>query len=197
MRTLKMMNLHPLSFRDVAFAILLTGESCLPHVASAAPQCQVWVSTPEVTYATVAKEGLIPNPKHENSLAFEHRQVQVSVICDAPSNMIVGFQDIRGGGKAFRFGHAGHLRLRVEQPQLDGNPITLNKVSSLDDTPGVAASALRVGPGESITPTPERFAPGRQLSFLLDIEPVIPTSAARPASLTEFESELSLSVTHR
>jgi hypothetical protein len=155
-------------------------------------RCTLSAGAPIIDYG-VQSRWQLQDATEQQKLTPGKRTLVVNIVC--PYSQTIGL--IVRGDKAsngdLRYGDRGHVILNLLDAQLDGQPVQLAKIAPDRGGYAVVATPLLLQPGNNIAPirNGQRIT-GKHFSARIELEPVMPETAARVSSHQVSEANLTL-----
>ncbi|MDR0805538.1 MAG: fimbrial protein [Enterobacteriaceae bacterium] len=156
-------------------------------------RCKISASSPVIDYGTQSRWQLQDVAGNKNEVSTGKRTLMLSVICPYTQTMRLMVRGERAANGDLRHGMKGNIKIRLTDPQLDGKAIQITATMPDGVLTGGAESILLLQPNKGFAPTQNgQLAKGKTFTARLDIEPVMPESAARISSHQTTETQLTV-----
>lgn len=151
-------------------------------------RCDLIVSTPVIDFGTQSRWQL-QAVAGERQVSPGKRTLSFSALCPFTHRMAIAVSGARAQDGYFRYGDQGSLRIRLFDAQVNGQSAELALLTPAGAINGDAAAAVSLQPGSRIAVVRNgQIVNGKSFTARLEIEPVMPESAARVSSRQSNES---------
>lgn len=155
-------------------------------------RCNLSVNTPVIDYGTQSRWQL-QDAAASQGVTPGKRTLMVSVTCPTDRTIKLAMHGERSASGKLRYGNRGSVDLHVVDAQLDGQDVPLAAITSAGVLVGAPVSSMRLQPGNSFGPALNgKLAKGKNFSVRIELEPVLPESAARIHSREVNESSMTV-----
>ncbi|RTF43319.1 fimbrial protein [Serratia marcescens] len=121
------------------------------------------------------------------------RSLQLNVVCPYSQSMRLTLRGERAGNGELRYGERGSVALRLLDAQLDGQGVQLAATTSDGVLSGGGQDSLQLLPGNGFAAVQNgRLLKGKSFTARIELEPVMPESAARVSARQVSEANLTL-----
>lgn len=155
-------------------------------------RCEVSTSSPVIDYGNLSR-GQLQDRAGGRQLTPGQRTMTLNVTCPFSQTLRLKLLGDRAANGDLRYGHRGSLSLRIVNARLDGENVQMaaNRGNGRQDKAG--RSELSLQPGDSITVIRNgQPARGKNFTARIEVEPVIPLSAARASARETSEARITL-----
>lgn len=155
-------------------------------------RCSLSASSPVIDYGTQSRWQL-QDATANQGVTPGKRTLTVNITCPFSQTMRLALRGERSQDGELRYGDKGSISARVLDGQLDGHNVSLVTTTPSGIINGSPVSALHLQPDGSFAAAKNgQLAKGKSFSLRMQLEPVMPESAARVASRQVSESNLTL-----
>ncbi|UUW17347.1 fimbrial protein [Serratia ureilytica] len=155
-------------------------------------RCSVSAGAPVIDYGTQSRWQL-QDVAGGQKVTPGKRMLMVSVVCPHTQTMRLTLRGDRAGNGDLRYGDRGSVSLRLLEAQLDGQNVQVAATTPDGMLSGAPESSLLLQPGNSLVATLNgQPAKGKSFTARIELEPVMPESAARVSARQISESNLTL-----
>lgn len=158
--------------------------------APLADDCQMQISHPIIDYGSLNPDLLRAAAKTSTSASLEKRHILLNVWCPEPRDMAISFHGAASGLEAYKFGDNGSFELTIRSAQLDGTPVLLGAISSINEIPAGASGSVKLTPGHYIVPvTDQHSRVGKVYSMNIEIASSLLTEHLKIRDLATLEGK--------
>lgn len=140
-------------------------------------ECQIQLSEAQIDYAPLTRGELLSFPGNtltSSELRIgEARDLNITLVCDRPTLMALGFSGTARDGESYRFGADGRAMLRLHDVFIDNQPVII-------DSAGQRGVAMAFTPGRSLRFwQQERLATGMILRGKITVTAWVPAESSK------------------
>jgi hypothetical protein len=155
-------------------------------------RCSLSAGAPVIDYGTQSRWQL-QDVDGGQKVTPGKRMLMVSVVCPYSQILRLTVRGDRATNGDLRYGSRGSASLRLLDAQLDGQSVQVATTTPDGVLSGAPVSSLLLQPGNSIAATHNgQLAKGKSFTVRIELEPVMPESAARVSAREISESHLTL-----
>ncbi|CAI1934601.1 Uncharacterised protein [Serratia liquefaciens] len=155
-------------------------------------QCSLSAGTPVIDYGTQSRWQL-QDVAGSNAVTPGKRTLILNVVCPYSQTMRLALRGDRAANGDLRYGEQGSVNIRLLNFQLDGQNVQVASSAQAGLLDGAPESSLMLQPGKVFAVVQNgQLVKGQSFTARVEIEPIMPESAARIASRQVSEAHLTL-----
>lgn len=167
----------------------------LPQMPGTLPvdtRCAISTGTPVIDYGSLSR-GQLQDTVNRQTLTFGKRTLMLSVVCPYSQALQLTLRSGRAANGDAQYGDRGSLAVQVLDAQVDGSGVQLTTTTPEGIVEGAPQPSLRWKPGQSFVATRNgHVVQGKSFNARVEIEPLLPESAARVAGREVYEAALTI-----
>lgn len=164
----------------------------VPSIMPIDTRCSLSAGAPVIDYGTQSRWQL-QDADGSQKVTPGTRTLTLSVVCPYSQSMRLTLRGDRAANGDLRYGERGSVTVRLLDMQLDGQNVQVARTTPDGMINGAAESSLLLQPGNSFAATHNGLPiKGKSFTAHIELEPVMPESAARVSARQTSESQLTL-----
>ncbi|GAK27992.1 hypothetical protein [Serratia liquefaciens] len=155
-------------------------------------RCSLSTGTPVIDYG-IQSRWQLQDVAGGDEVTPGKRTLMLSVVCPYSQTIRLEMRGDRAANGDLRYGERGRINIRLQDFQLDGQSVQAAFMTPAGAIDSTSESSLLLQPGKVFAAVLNgQLVKGKNFNARVEIEPVLPESAARVASRQISESHLSL-----
>lgn len=164
----------------------------MPSLLPIDEHCSISTGTPVIDYG-IQSRWQLQDASNSQMLTPGKRVLMLNIVCPYTQEMRLVLRGDRTANGSLRYGERGSVNIRVLDAQVDDQTVQVTPTMPDGAINGAASSSLKLRAGNYFAATRNnQLVKGKTFNARIEIEPILPESAARVSALERNESRLTI-----